>query len=101
MTAGGFIDYTYKLLQGDFMPKTNFDRIIGWPYHPQMIIAITFAGCFLAAVQGGGPAWAALIISAIVAPFGALLLFLPYLVTVVVLAALLSLFQAILQAPRP
>ncbi len=83
------------------MPKNSFDHIIDWPYHPQMIIAITFAGCFVAAIHGGGTAWAALIVSAIVAPFGALLLFLPYLVTVVVLAALLSLFQAILQAPRP
>jgi len=83
------------------MSKNSFDRIIDWPYHPQMIIAVAFAGCFVAATQGGGPAWAALIVSAIVAPFGALLLFLPYLVTVVVLAALLSLFQAILRAPRP
>lgn len=83
------------------MSKNSFDRIMDWPYHPQMIIAIAFAGCFVAATQGGGPAWAALIASAIIAPFAALLLFLPYLVIVVALAALLTLLQSILQAPHP
>lgn len=78
------------------MSKNSFDRIMDWPYHPQMIIAIAFAGCFVVTTQGGRPAWAALIVAAIIAPFAALLLFLPYVVIVVALAALLTLLQSIL-----
>jgi hypothetical protein len=83
------------------MSKNSFDLIMDWPYHPQLTIAIAFAVCFSAAMQGGGPIWAGLIAAAFTTPFAALLLFLPYLITVVALAILFSLFQAILQAPRP
>jgi len=33
------------------MPKSAFDRIIDWPFHPQMIIAIAFACCCLCAIS--------------------------------------------------
>ncbi|MGZ4954446.1 MAG: hypothetical protein ACXV8Q_04975 [Methylobacter sp.] len=79
---------------------TNFDRIINWPYHPQTIIATAFISCVTAMMQGDGPLWAALIASAFIAPIAALLLFLPYFVSVAVLAALLSLPQAIRSALR-
>lgn len=82
------------------MPKSIFDRVMGWPYHPQTIIAIAFIGCVAAMIQGNGPLWAALIASAVVAPIAALLLFLPYFVSVAVLAALFSLPQAIRSALR-
>jgi hypothetical protein len=95
MTTTRFIDYTFNILQEYFMSKSSFDRIMDWPYHPQMIIAIAFVGFFVASMHGDGPAWAAVIASAIVAPFAALLLFLPYLIIIVVLAALFSLLQAI------
>jgi len=78
------------------MPKSVFDRIMDWPYHPQMIIAIAFACCFILSMQGDSPiTWAALIAAAIVAPVAAFVLFLPYLFSVTLLAALLSLPQAI------
>jgi hypothetical protein len=82
------------------MSKSIFERIMDWPYHPHMMITLGFAGCFTAAMQGGGSIWAGLIAAAFTAPFAALLLFLPYLVIVVVLAALFSLLQAIQQAPH-
>ncbi|MGZ4953590.1 MAG: hypothetical protein ACXV8Q_00640 [Methylobacter sp.] len=77
------------------MPKSIFDRMTGWAYHPQAILTISFAGCFAAALQGSAPVWAALIAAAIAAPFAALVLFLPYLASVIIFAALLSLPQAI------
>jgi hypothetical protein len=104
MTTICFIDYTSDLLQEDFMSKNSFDRIMDWPYHPQMIMTTAYIFCFTACMQNGAPIWAELIAVAvavaIVTPFAALLLFLPYLITIVVLAALFSLPQAILQAPR-
>ncbi|MCK9397063.1 MAG: hypothetical protein M0Q44_15905 [Methylobacter sp.] len=73
------------------MPKSIFDRVMDWPYHPRAIIALSFAGCFAATIQGGGPAWAALVASAIAAPFAALVLFMPYLAGVMLSAFALSL----------
>jgi hypothetical protein len=90
----GFIDYTHDST-GGFMPKSAFDRIIDWPFHPQMIIAIAFACCFILSMQGDSPTWAALIVAAIAAPVAAFALFLPYLLSITLLAALLSLPQAI------
>jgi hypothetical protein len=80
------------------MPKSIFDRIVDWPYHPQTILGSAFVGCFIATMQGDGPIWAALVVAAVTAPFAALLLFLPYFVSVAVLAALFSLPQAIQSA---
>jgi hypothetical protein len=77
------------------MTKSIFDRIMDWPYHPQTIITIAFASIFITSMQDGGPVWAALIVAAIAAPFAALVLFLPYLLSVVGLAILLSLPKAI------
>jgi len=80
------------------MPKSIFDRIISWPYHPQTIIVLSFAGCFVATMQGDGPVWAALVASAIFAPIAALVLFLPYVTGVMLLTFVLllpSLFRAI------
>lgn len=79
------------------MPKSIFDRIVDWPYHPQMMLTIAYALCFTACIQSGAPAWAELIAVAIavaiVAPFAAMMLFLPYVFIVSVLALLLSLPQ--------
>jgi len=80
------------------MPKSIFDSIIDWPYHPQTIIVLSFAGCFVATMQGDGPVWAALVASAIFVPVAALVLFMPYLAGVMLLASVLSLpslFRAI------
>lgn len=82
------------------MPKSIFDSIINWPYHPQTIIALSFAGCFVATMQGDGPVWAALVASAIFAPIAALVSFVPYVAIAVSFAALLSLPQAIQSARR-
>ncbi len=73
------------------MPKSIFDWVMDWPYHPQTIITLSFAGCFVAAMQGGGPVWAALIAAAIAAPFASFLLFLPYIAAIILLASVLSL----------
>ncbi|EGW22172.1 hypothetical protein [Methylobacter tundripaludum] len=73
------------------MPKSIFDRIVDWPYHPQTILGIAFVGCFIATMQGDGLIWAALVVAAVTAPFAALLLFLPYLATIMLLAVVLSL----------
>lgn len=75
------------------MPKSIFDRVMDWPYHPQAIIALSFAGCFVATMQGDGPIWAALVVAAIAAPIAALVLFLPYLIAVTLLASVLSLLS--------
>lgn len=75
------------------MPKSIFDRVMGWPYHPQAIMALSFSGCFIVMIQGDNPAWAALVVAAIAAPLAALLLLLPYLCAVILLAAVLSLLS--------
>lgn len=77
------------------MSKNSFDRIINWPYHPQMIIAIGFACSYAATMQGDGPIWAGLIVAAFVGPWIGLLVFLPYIASVWMLAVLASLLQAI------
>jgi len=84
------------------MPKSIFDRIVDWPYHPQIILGIAFVGCFIATIQGNGPAWAALTASAFFTPIAALLLFLPYLIVIMLLAFVLSLPSLIraIQATR-
>jgi hypothetical protein len=77
------------------MPKSIFDRIMDWPYHPPLIMTLAFVGGFTAAMQGGGPLWAGLIAAAFMAPFAALILFLPYLFAVTLLAFVLSLSSLI------
>lgn len=77
------------------MPKSIFERVMDWPYHPQAIIALSFAGCFVATMQGDGPVWAALVASAIFSPIAALVLFFPYFIAVMLLAFVLSLHSLI------
>lgn len=77
------------------MLKNSFDRILNWPYHSNMIYALGFSCSFSAAMQGGGPIWAALIASAFAAPFVGFLVFIPYFLGVLVLAILFALLEAI------
>ncbi len=82
------------------MPTSIFDRIINWPYHPHLIMTLSFVGFFIAAMQEQTPAWAALIAAAIAMPFIALVAFVPYVVIVALLSVLLSLPQAMRSARR-
>lgn len=77
------------------MSNNSFDRIINWPYHPQMIIAIGFACSYAATMLGDGSIRAGLIVAIFVGPWIGLLVFLPYSVIVWILAVLASLLQAI------
>lgn len=84
------------------MSESRFDSLIDWRYHPQMIMVLGFAGCLFANLQDGGPFWAALIAAAVMTLPACLLLFIPYAVSVWVLAVLLLLPQAIrLMLRRP
>lgn len=83
------------------MPKSNFDRIMDWPYHPQIIIAAGFACAYAAAMQGDGPIWAALIVAAFAAPLAGLLLFLPYFVSIWILAVSAALLEALESMRKP
>jgi len=75
------------------MPKNSFDSIMDWDYHPQIILMLSF--CIAYELGGGGLSLALIISSAVAMPFIAIPLFLPYLAIVMLLAALLSLPQAI------
>ena len=73
-----------------------FYRIMDWPYHPRVIITLGFlVSLYTSMSYGDAPLWAGLIASAIVMPFIPIFLFSPYLLTVVVLAAMYSLLRAI------
>lgn len=88
------------------MPKSILDRILNWPYHPQMTLAVAFASCIVMTMQeankvhADAPGWAVLIAAAIEMPFVGLLLCIPYFVSVLFLAVLFSLLQAILSTLR-
>jgi hypothetical protein len=75
------------------MPKNNADKIMGWDYHPQIILMLSF--CIAYVMGDGGLSLALIISSAVAMPFIAIALFLPYLAIVMLFAALLSLPQAI------
>ncbi|MEE7626693.1 hypothetical protein V3O24_11015 [Methylobacter sp. Wu8] len=83
------------------MPKSSFDRITDWPYHPQIIMAAGFVCAYAAAMQGDGPIWAALIVAAFAAPLVGFLLFLPYFVSIWILAVSASLLEAMQSMRKP
>jgi hypothetical protein len=77
------------------MVENCFFRIMDWPYHPRLIMLSGFLVSLYAGMSGSdAPLWAGLVASAFITPFMAVFLFIPYLITVVVLAALFSLLQA-------
>jgi predicted lysophospholipase L1 biosynthesis ABC-type transport system permease subunit len=77
------------------MPKNCFDRLIDWPHHPAMIMILGFASGLIATLSGDTSLWSAVIAAALLTLPICLLLFIPYVVSVWVLAALLALLQAI------
>lgn len=81
------------------MSENKTDSIMDWQYHPQLILILSFC---IAYILGSGELSLALIISSTVAmPFIAIALFLPYLAVVMLLAALLSLPQAMQSILHP
>lgn len=83
------------ILQGGYMSKNNYDRIINWPHHHHMILAVSFLFAFFASMPGEGPVWPALIAATIAMPFVGIFVFTPYVLSIWLLAVLFSLPQAI------
>lgn len=86
--------------KGAFVSKNSYERIISWPYHPQMIIAAGFVCAYAAVMQGDGPIWAALIVAAFAGPLLGFLLFLPYVVSIWILAVLLEAMQSVCKSAQ-
>jgi len=70
------------------MSRHVFDCVIDWDFHPQVILCLGFVVAYY--LMGSGLSLATLIAAAFAMPFLAVLLFIPYLVVVVIVAACLA-----------
>jgi hypothetical protein len=77
------------------MIKNSFIRIYDWPYHTNMIMFLGYVAGLYFATGGDTPLWMEIVAAFfLMVPLGFIIL-IPYFLTVVALAALFSLLQAI------
>jgi len=70
-----------------------------WPYHPQLILLLSGL-CVVVLGWNSGSLFALVLVAALLAPIVSAFLFIPYLLTASVLAALLALLPASRSARR-
>lgn len=72
-----------------------FNRIIDWPYHPQLVLGLSFVICFFAALQTSANLIASLFVAGISFSFLSLILIIPYIILIGVLALICALVEVI------